>query len=630
MDNSAIYWVNGNKLYSETFDDIYFNTDNGLKESEYVFVEGNQICQRFQSGQFNRFSLLELGFGTGLNFLATLRAWNANQHNHNGWLDYIAIEKFPLTATAIQKALSVFPEINQELETLLKVFSDNPVGITEYWLSQRVRLTLVAEDVTTALNKITDSWHKLDAIYLDGFAPSKNPDMWQVTHYQKIAKICQPSTTLASFTAAGFVRRGLQQAGFNIFKRKGFGKKREMITGHFSASNKPANLGKPWYAPATNTAIKATLVVGGGIAGITTAYQLLKDTNSKVILLEENTIASGASGNPMALCYPQFDKSLSPTALWSLNAFKGAKQFYAEVDPDNLFHRSTQVELLESAKFNLQRLHQLASVTELQDLIVKRNDKFYLNAIQLEPKRLLDAITKQLHQNPRFQLFEQCRFNRVQRQGDGYQVVTANQTIIDVSHIVYCNSYAVKQQYDWLNIGTDEKWGQVSCFDFSITTGMSGQYYALPIDKDHTLVGANYLKTRPSEAQKSNATHEFMRFLTPTSSTEISELNNRVSCRMTTIDRFPLIGAIADFEFIHTAYNELSKGYPDSHFPECRYITNQYVNVGYGSRGFSHACWGAMQIVKLLSLSNYDSYFSDLVQPARLVIKQLLKGQLPK
>ncbi len=209
MDNSAIYWVNGNKLYSETFDDIYFNTDNGLKESEYVFVEGNQICQRFQSGQFNRFSLLELGFGTGLNFLATLRAWNANQHNHNGWLDYIAIEKFPLTATAIQKALSVFPEINQELETLLKVYSDNPVGITEYWLSQRVRLTLVAEDVTTALNKITHSWHKLDAIYLDGFAPSKNPDMWQKTHYQKIAKICQPSTTLASFTAAGFVRRGL-------------------------------------------------------------------------------------------------------------------------------------------------------------------------------------------------------------------------------------------------------------------------------------------------------------------------------------------------------------------------------------------------------------------------------------
>jgi tRNA 5-methylaminomethyl-2-thiouridine biosynthesis bifunctional protein len=234
MQYSNIKWINNNPQ-SIDFNDIYFSTEDGLKEADYVFIKQNHLEKRFQSLSLNQFTIIETGFGTGLNFLVACKLWlelapkNANLH-------YISVEKFPLSPADLARAHAFWPQFSEISTTLLQRYSALTSGANLFSMAEgRIQLTLQIGDVLHVLPQIKQ---KADAWFLDGFAPAKNADMWSTEVFAHIAALSKPNTTFATFTSAGMVRRGLQVAGFKVEKLAGFGKKREMMRGDYLESIK--------------------------------------------------------------------------------------------------------------------------------------------------------------------------------------------------------------------------------------------------------------------------------------------------------------------------------------------------------------------------------------------------------
>lgn len=227
---AAIEWRNG-QPYASVFQDVYFSTDNGLLETEYVFLQANDLSSRWQQPDLKEFTIIETGFGTGLNFLCAAKLWLEIAPSH-ATLYYISVEKYPLSLSNITTALSLWPQLNSISEPFLKQY-DKLAYSSESLLicNDRVKLNLLIGDATECLSNLQ---YTADAWFLDGFSPAKNPDMWCQSIFKQMARLSKQGTTFSTFTSAGEVRRGLIAAGFKVNKRHGFGKKREMLIGHFA------------------------------------------------------------------------------------------------------------------------------------------------------------------------------------------------------------------------------------------------------------------------------------------------------------------------------------------------------------------------------------------------------------
>lgn len=229
---ATLEWRDG-LPYSTAFDDVYFSSDDGLLETEYVFIQGNALVSRWQSLADNNFTILETGFGTGLNFLCACKYW-LEHAPANAVLHFTSVEKYPLSHADMHKALQHWPALKPIADELLAQYTSLLNTGTAALFNNRIRLQVLFGDATECLSKLDT---KADAWFLDGFAPSKNPEMWQPALFEQMARLSHLETTFATFTSAGIVRRGLAAAGFKVNKQPGFGKKREMISGYFIGNN---------------------------------------------------------------------------------------------------------------------------------------------------------------------------------------------------------------------------------------------------------------------------------------------------------------------------------------------------------------------------------------------------------
>jgi tRNA 5-methylaminomethyl-2-thiouridine biosynthesis bifunctional protein len=233
---------------SKEFDDVYFSAVDGLAETRHVFLNGNDLPARFSEGGAC-FTICETGFGTGLNFLASWAEWLesienvANNLKAAQSLRFISYEKFPLKRDEIEAYLAPFWLHFQHLQSeFLTQYPQDLRGRVELSLRGNVELILIFEDVNTALPLQND---KVDTWFLDGFKPSSNPDMWSETVFAQMARLSHEGATFATFTAAGFVKRGLITAGFHVEKRRGFGRKRDMLAGRFIEQPDMCSIGQP-------------------------------------------------------------------------------------------------------------------------------------------------------------------------------------------------------------------------------------------------------------------------------------------------------------------------------------------------------------------------------------------------
>ncbi|MCP5381207.1 MAG: tRNA (5-methylaminomethyl-2-thiouridine)(34)-methyltransferase MnmD [Kordiimonadaceae bacterium] len=218
-------WKENNVPYSAEFNDIYFSVDDGLAESKAVFLDGINAPEVWIGK--NEFTICELGFGTGLNFLNCLKLW-LKHSGEDQTLHYLATELYPLAWEEIQKAVH-WPELSECKEAFLVNYPSTEMTLYD----GRVKFRLLKGDSATELSKtngIVDAW------FLDGFAPSKNADMWSERVFAEMARLSRQGTMVTTFTAAGFVRRGLNEVGFTMSKRPGYGRKREMLNGEYHGS----------------------------------------------------------------------------------------------------------------------------------------------------------------------------------------------------------------------------------------------------------------------------------------------------------------------------------------------------------------------------------------------------------
>ncbi|MDP1521966.1 MAG: tRNA (5-methylaminomethyl-2-thiouridine)(34)-methyltransferase MnmD [Methylotenera sp.] len=226
---AKVEWRNG-QPYASAFDDVYFSTDNGLLETDYVFLQGNHLQSRWQNLTAKNFTIAETGFGTGLNFLCAVKLW-LETTPQDAALHFISVEKYPLNLPDITAALTMWPQLQGFSEPLLAQYVQLISGVETITLfNNRIRLTILIGDATERLSQVEN---KIDAWFLDGFAPVKNPDMWQAVLFEEMARLSYPTATFSTFTSAGEVRRALIKAGFSVSKQTGFGKKREMLIGYF-------------------------------------------------------------------------------------------------------------------------------------------------------------------------------------------------------------------------------------------------------------------------------------------------------------------------------------------------------------------------------------------------------------
>jgi len=220
---SALEWREGNLPVSTRFEDPYFSHDNGLAESRHVFLAGNGLPGRLAPG----FHIAELGFGTGLNMLAL--AMCCNQPRSAGPIYFTSFEAYPLKAHEIARALTAFPEAAEIAQPFIEAWA---AGARQFALGALV-VTVLEGDARTTL----PNWPGCaDAWFLDGFSPARNPELWGGALMAEVARHTAPGGTFATYTAAGFVRRGLQAAGFSVTRQPGHGHKRHMSTGRLEAA----------------------------------------------------------------------------------------------------------------------------------------------------------------------------------------------------------------------------------------------------------------------------------------------------------------------------------------------------------------------------------------------------------
>ena len=234
----GIEWLEGGVPKSGRFDDTYFSRSGGLAETRHVFLQGNGLPDRFSGRE--HFTIGEFGFGTGLNFLTTLDCLHSLVNPPR--LTFLSFELYPMTVEQLQKALEPFAVINDHSDELIRNWVPVPgwneiavagnrlcLGIGD---ARELVKSLIgnAETNTPACNSVPFIG-EVDAWYLDGFSPSKNPELWDADLLRCAAELTVPGGTFATYTAAGWVRRNLISAGFEIEKREGFAGKREMVVG---------------------------------------------------------------------------------------------------------------------------------------------------------------------------------------------------------------------------------------------------------------------------------------------------------------------------------------------------------------------------------------------------------------
>ena len=337
IENAVLDWNESGTPVSNDFDDVYFSNANGLEETRYVFLHQNGLPTRWETFDRRRFVVAETGFGTGLNFLAVWQWFKAfRQANPDATtkeLHFISFEKFPVTKDDLIKATNLglnWPTLASQLHAHYPpAVADCHRIVLEDGM---ITLDLWFGDIKDCMPQVwTNNDGIVDAWFLDGFAPSKNPEMWNQDLFNGMAKLARVGCSTATFTAAGFVRRGLIEAGFDMKKVKGFGTKRDMLAGSVTERKYSGNV-KPWYnrksASLTNEQQESGIaIIGGGVGSATTALALARRGIKTTLYCADELPAEGASGNRQGAVYPLLNGSNDALSRFFAPAFLYARQF---------------------------------------------------------------------------------------------------------------------------------------------------------------------------------------------------------------------------------------------------------------------------------------------------------------
>lgn len=586
---------------SHHFGDIYFSRDNGLAESRYVFLQQNRIYERLStltatSANEQVFHIAETGFGTGLNFLlvADLFLALSGDDDRGAKLHFTSFEKYPLRPDDLLRAHQHWPQLAAVAERLQAQYPDKVPGLHRLKLHPRITLDLVFGD---ALDTLPDwsATHRntVDAWFLDGFAPKKNPDMWQPTLFQAIAATMKPAATLATFTATGHVRRGLQAAGINIQRISGFGNKREMLRGYLQRL----------ATPLRHSSAETIVIVGDGIAAASLLWSLKDHTADIRLVTQASYLAHGASGNPQGAVYPLLQADWTITSAFYSQAFEYAQQLYQQLAPDLLVSDGV-LQLLKDddacrrARKLLQRseypLSLIRGVTQQQassiaGVPLPNPALFYPSAGWLQPahmvERLISKTVQYRSEHGRItQVLLDTQVTQLERQDGAWYLITNINESLRADHVILANGQDVNRLLPQSLVPIRPVRGQITQIKpatghplLPLKTVVCHQGYVTPALNGSMCIGATFdkkntaAKTLTQDNQSNLTQLEEGLGVSMPNNTIVGE---RASIRATTPDHLPVIGRVPQLR---------QNGKQLAELPNC------WMLSGLGARGFTSA-----------------------------------------
>ncbi|MFO1392026.1 MAG: bifunctional tRNA (5-methylaminomethyl-2-thiouridine)(34)-methyltransferase MnmD/FAD-dependent 5-carboxymethylaminomethyl-2-thiouridine(34) oxidoreductase MnmC [Agitococcus sp.] len=646
IQSADIIWRDG-LPYSNTFDDIYFSPQDGLAETDYVFLQGNRLSQRFeQLPAQHSFTIAETGFGTGLNFLATWQLWQQTSKQTNTWLHFVSTEKHPLTPQDLQRALALWPTLAPYAQQLLAQYPPLVAGWHRLVFAEaNISLTLILGDANELLPQLSA---QVDAWFLDGFAPDKNPDFWQLELLQHIAKLSQTGTTLSTFSAAGVVKRALEQVGFSVVKQKGFGRKREMIT----ATLTQATIRRPsWLEiPTPVTDNKQAIIIGAGIAGVSCARALALRGWQVTVIEQASQAMSGASGNPAAIIYPK----LAPPALSAWHFQQQAYLYLLNILKNDVYKEIwQQTGLLWLLAGNQQReadkidQHPWPSslvrkvntdeASEIAGLQIEHECLYFPQAGYLHPQ----ALAQKWLNHPNIRILYKTQVAQLTKHNNDWLAIDAqSQTIAQAPVVIIANALAAQQLVVSEHLPLTAVRGQIGQFNSPPALSKLksvlcyGGYLTPAYAQGQHCIGASFVpKSTNTDVTMDDHlhNHQLIQQYLPELATQLPSIDTwqgRAALRAQANDYLPLVGGLPIYEDFCEDYAALKHGKTIAQAP--RYYQGLYVSLGHGSKGFCFAPLAAEVLAAQLNNEPMPIAQSVLnaLHPARFWVKQLKRGNI--
>ncbi|ARS53324.1 bifunctional tRNA (5-methylaminomethyl-2-thiouridine)(34)-methyltransferase MnmD/FAD-dependent 5-carboxymethylaminomethyl-2-thiouridine(34) oxidoreductase MnmC [Kushneria konosiri] len=380
LQPAQLHWRDDNAPEAIDYGDVYFSREDGRRETEHVFIAGNHLITRWHDWPHARpFVIGETGFGSGLNVLCAAHAFLAHAPA-TARLHVVSTEQHPFTAEDLARALGHHEDFAGLVAALIDQWPPAMRGLHRLALHERITLDLHFGDAAESLEQLEG---RVDAWFLDGFAPSKNPAMWSQPLFAALAGASREGTTFSTFTCAGVVKRGLRQAGFEIKKVPGFGRKREMLSGHMSdlppehERHSRRRRQTPWVidaAPRQTSQNDHIAVIGAGIAGTSVAHALAR-RGRRVTLIDPTPPGSGASGNRQGALYIRPAVEVNEQSRFYLAALQYAQRFLSQVDPAQALWHPTGVLQLATSDREASRQQRCLNHWQLPESVVRGVDR---------------------------------------------------------------------------------------------------------------------------------------------------------------------------------------------------------------------------------------------------------------
>lgn len=615
-DSSNITFQADGSPYSTQFDDIYFDTESGCLQSEQVFINGNNIEQKIQSSS-KLLTVAETGFGTGLNFLLTLKRYQAIRSlQKTAKLHFITTEKFPLTKAQLTQSLACLPHLKSLAQELVEQYPETVIENTEmYFCSGDVKLTILVGDAATSFANLRLAKNqKINAWYLDGFSPQKNPDMWQDALFEQMARLSAADASVATFTVAGIVRRGLTSNGFRVQRQSYGGKKKEILTGKFQQH---LNIINGYQLRPLNHKPQHVTIIGGGIASACAALSLVQQDIKVTILCKDKTIAQGASSNHVGALYPLIHQSKDDISLFYQKALVTARKTYQSV-LDNGFNFAHQWCGLLELSFNekllkreqgikanniwpksLIRAVDQTQASNLASITLDHSGLFIENAGWVAPQELVNAIIQaanatgllKIKTNVNVQSIKQIDEKKWSLQTNkgplkaSVLVLATGADSISLSPLNQLPMYPVKGQVSAVQSNSNIK---------ALSTVICHKGYLTPAHQDLHCIGATFDKTFSDLETSSQSDKYNLDMLTDSMGnnfgwqlSDIKQSKARVRCM--TPDHLPIVGPVAIVDDHPELYSHLAKDKNWHYKTPAPYYQNLYTLTGLGARGLCSA-----------------------------------------
>lgn len=666
-------WDDDGQPLSSVFGDVYFSRVNGLEETRHVFLRHNQLAERWQQlGPTEKFVIAETGFGSGLNFLAAWELWLAIAPI-SAQLHFVSVEKFPLTKEDLRRALALWPELQHLSQQLIDAY---PCIVGEgfhrlSFMDGRIKLTLIINDAAHGFAQLlttTDPLYaqytpKVDAWFLDGFAPAKNPQMWSEELFSCIHQLSTAGTTAATFSAAAIVKKGLRFAGFSLEKVAGFGRKREMLKAVFPNTSNDYFYPQPFYKSCSgfpsswvinnnpvNQQEKHAIIVGAGLAGCTSA-RALAERGWKITLLEcSNQIAAEASGNPQGVLYARLSHKEEAQAAFNLASLQFAQSFYASHWPaigekigvlqlaDCESEQVLQAQLRK--KFPcadaLVEFVSASKASDIAGILLPYSALYFPNAGWISPGQLCARLIN----HPQIRLITGCNVQEAQAINDLWCVNSNTEWQAPV--LIIANARDAQHFTQTRHLPIKSIRGQISYLPATsssqqIKTVICSDGYIAPARNGLHCTGATFnLKEESRELRAQDHLTNLENLRAPLQGLvdewkdlDINSLDGRVAFRCTLPDYLPAVGPVADEAATLHSFAPLRKNARAFIRETGKYLPGLYLNIGHGSRGLAYTPLCA-EILAAHINREHQAVSTELVNalnPARFLIRDLIKNK---